>query len=91
MNEIGASETDAREHIKSILCSTWKKMNKEAHNSSLPQSFIETAVNLARMALCMYQHGDGHTIQDPQIKSRILSLIIQPIPNTFREDLSKSN
>ena len=81
MNETGASEMDASEHIKYMVCSTWKKLNKEAHNSSLPQSFIETAVNLGRMSLCMYQHGDGHTIQNPEIKSRILSLIIQPIPD----------
>ncbi|KAL1300282.1 hypothetical protein HN51_044960 [Arachis hypogaea] len=79
MNETGASEVKAREHIKSLLCITWKKMNREAHNSSLTQRFVETAINLARMSLCMYQHGDGHTIQDPKTQSRIRSLIIQPI------------
>ncbi|XLR35187.1 hypothetical protein S83_063087, partial [Arachis hypogaea] len=42
MNENGASETNAQEHIKSVLNTTWKKMNKqEAHNSSLPPTFIE--------------------------------------------------
>ena len=80
MNETGASKASAQEHIKSLLLLTWKKMNKEAHNSSLPQSFKESAINLARTGVFMYQHGDGHSIQDLQIKSRILSLAIQPIP-----------
>ncbi|KAK2423870.1 terpene synthase [Trifolium repens] len=80
MNETGASEVEAHEHIKSMMCTMWKKMNKEAHNSSFSQSFIDTSINLARMALCIYQHGDGHTIQGPKIQNRILSLIFQPIP-----------
>ncbi|WJX73075.1 hypothetical protein P8452_56896 [Trifolium repens] len=63
MNETGANEVEAHKHVKSMMCTMWKKMNKEAHNSSFSQSFIDTSINLARMALCMYQHGDGHTIQ----------------------------
>ncbi|KAK7245201.1 hypothetical protein RIF29_40036 [Crotalaria pallida] len=81
MNETGASETEACEYIKSMMYTTWKKMNKEARYSSLPQNFIDTAVNIARMALCMYQHGDGNTFQDPEIRNHTLSLIIQPIPD----------
>ncbi|MED6208429.1 hypothetical protein PIB30_045002 [Stylosanthes scabra] len=79
MNETGASEDNAKEHIKSMLSLTWKKLNKEACNSSLPQIFIDMALNLARMAMCMYNHGDGHTIQDSQMKNRVLSLIVHPI------------
>ncbi|KAK7243785.1 hypothetical protein RIF29_38597 [Crotalaria pallida] len=79
MNETGATEAEACEYVKSLIFTTWKKMNEEARNSSLPESFIDTAINPARMALCMYQHGDGHTIQGPEIKSRILSFIFRPI------------
>ncbi|KAL1349796.1 myrcene synthase, chloroplastic isoform X2 [Arachis hypogaea] len=85
MNETRASEKNAKEHIKFMLSLTWKKLNKEAHNSSLPQIFVGMAVNLARMAMCMYNHGDGHTIQDSQMKNRVLSLIVQPIP--YKENL----
>ncbi|KAK7349816.1 hypothetical protein VNO77_07534 [Canavalia gladiata] len=80
MNENGVSEAEACEYIKSIMYTTWKKMNKETNNSFFSRNFTDTAINLARMALCMYQHGDGHTIQDLKIKNHILSLIIQPIP-----------
>ncbi|CAK8534682.1 unnamed protein product [Lathyrus sativus] len=79
MNESEASEIQARDHIKFMICAIWKKMNKEAHNSSLSQSFIDLSVNLSRMALFIYQHGDGHTIQDPEIQNRIQSLIWKPI------------
>ncbi|XLU27508.1 hypothetical protein S245_063574 [Arachis hypogaea] len=89
MNETRVSEKNAKEHIKSILSLAWKKLNKEAHNSSLPQIFVGMAVNLARMAMCMYNHGDGHTIQDSQMKSRVLSLIVQPIP--YKENLAEKN
>ncbi|KAI4331823.1 hypothetical protein L6164_016779 [Bauhinia variegata] len=80
MHETGASEAHAREHIKSMICAAWKKMNEEANNSCFSKSFIEIATNLARMSICMYQHGDGHTDQDPETKNRILSLLFQPIP-----------
>ncbi|MED6208432.1 hypothetical protein PIB30_045005 [Stylosanthes scabra] len=81
INESGVSEVKAQEHIKLMINTTWKKMNKEAHNSSLPPIFIEIAVNLARMSMCMYHDRDAHTVQDPQIKRRISSLIFQPIPD----------
>ncbi|KAK7324275.1 hypothetical protein VNO77_27807 [Canavalia gladiata] len=80
MNETGASEEEACEYIKSMLCVTWKKMNKEAHNSPFSQIFIDTTINLARMALCMYKDGDGHTIQDLEVKNLIQSLIVESIP-----------
>ena len=80
MNESGASEEYACEHIKSIICDTWKKMNKERLNCSFSPSFIEIAMNIARMGQCMYQHGDGHSCQDRQTKNHILSLFIQSIP-----------
>ncbi|GAU30097.1 hypothetical protein TSUD_55810 [Trifolium subterraneum] len=79
MNETGASEEEAREYIKSMMFTLWKKMNKEAHTSSFSQSFIDTAINIGRMALFMYQHGDGHSIQDPEIQNPIESLLWRPI------------
>jgi (-)-alpha-terpineol synthase len=60
MNETGASEEDAREHIRSLISATWKKLNGEAAASSpFSQTFIEIIMNLVRMAQCIYLHGDG--------------------------------
>ena len=45
------------------------------------QEFIETATNFVRMAMLMYQNGDGHgTHQDKYTKDKILSLFVNPIP-----------
>uniref|UniRef100_A0A2C9UWT3 Terpene synthase metal-binding domain-containing protein n=1 Tax=Manihot esculenta TaxID=3983 RepID=A0A2C9UWT3_MANES len=61
--------------------SIWKEMNKErTSNSSFSETFINIAFNLARMAQCMYQHGDGHGIGNCETKERVVSLLIQPIP-----------
>ncbi|KAK3000018.1 hypothetical protein RJ639_024435 [Escallonia herrerae] len=81
MHETGASEEDAREHIRHLISETWKKMNADRVASSLfNQTFIGAAINLARMAQFMYQHGDGHGIEDRETKERVLSLLINPIP-----------
>ncbi|KAI4324174.1 hypothetical protein L6164_023731 [Bauhinia variegata] len=80
MHETGASEAYAREHIKSIICTTWKKINEDVNSGSYPLSFIEIAVNLARMSLCMYQYGDAFSIQDQESKKWISSLLFEAIP-----------
>ena len=80
MNEVGVSEEEARQHIKSLIDQTWKHLNKDrVANSPFSRTFIEIATNLARMAQCMYQYGDGHGIQDRETKDRVLSLLVNPI------------
>jgi len=44
------------------------------------QLFIEIALNLARVAQCIYQHIDGHVIENHETKDRLFSLLIQSIP-----------
>ncbi|KAF7145602.1 hypothetical protein RHSIM_Rhsim04G0059600 [Rhododendron simsii] len=81
MHETGVSEQEARKHISSLIEEAWKKMNKErvAANSPFEKPFIETAFNLARIAQCTYQDGDGHGAPDNKAKNRVLSVIIEPI------------
>jgi (-)-alpha-terpineol synthase len=68
----------------------WKKMNEEAGaaSSTFSRTFIEIAMNLGRMAQCMYQYGDRHGIVDRETKKRILSLFIHPVP--LETNLSES-
>ncbi|CAL5420908.1 unnamed protein product [Camellia sinensis] len=81
MHETGASEKDAREHIKYLIGETWKKMNEDGvSDSPFTQTFIGIAMNLARTAQCMYQYGDGHASQGRDTIDRVLSLLIKPIP-----------
>ncbi|KAG2709344.1 hypothetical protein I3843_05G213100 [Carya illinoinensis] len=80
MNDTGASEEVAREYIRSLISTTWKKFNEErAANSPFSETFIEIAMNVARMAQCMYEHGDGHGIGNQETKDRVLALLIHPI------------
>jgi len=81
MNETGASEIEARDYMKSMMSTLWKKMNKEAQSSSFSQDFIDTNMNGFRLCMFLYQHGDdGHSIQDPQMQKRMMSLFFEPIP-----------
>ncbi|KAI3997451.1 hypothetical protein MKX01_008058 [Papaver californicum] len=82
MHQTGVSESIAREHIKHMISLSWKKMNITLSSRSgyLPSSFINTAQNLARTSLYMYQHGDGFGIPDRETKERIASVIVEPIP-----------
>ncbi|KAA8524553.1 hypothetical protein F0562_010976 [Nyssa sinensis] len=80
MHDTGLSEEHAHEYIRSLIDENWKKMNKErVANSTFAEPFIETIMNLARIAQCTYRYGDGHGAPDTRSKNRISSLIIEPI------------
>nr|QIZ63908.1 TPS [Primula forbesii] len=83
MHETGASEEAARKHMKHLINESWMDINKyllSEESPSISKTFIGTAMNLVRMAQCMYQFGDGHSSQDNETQNRVLSLIIDPIP-----------
>ncbi|XP_010539020.1 PREDICTED: tricyclene synthase, chloroplastic-like [Tarenaya hassleriana] len=87
MNETGVSEKEAREHMVGVICHAWDVMNDmmmmtmTTHSSSLDGRFLQTALDLARMAQCTYQYGDGHGCPD-QAKTidRVHSLLFNPVP-----------
>ncbi|KAF9600972.1 hypothetical protein IFM89_014678 [Coptis chinensis] len=80
MHETGVSEEVACEYIRHMIGNLWKKMNKDPLDDSFfSQTYIEAVVNLARMAQCMYQYGDGHGVPDRETKDRVLSLLVEPI------------
>ena len=68
MHETGASELEAREHIKDLIRETWKEMNKECAvaKSIFPETFVDMTMNIARVAHCIFLHGDGHGRQDTE-------------------------
>nr|XP_033513829.1 (-)-alpha-terpineol synthase-like isoform X2 [Nicotiana tomentosiformis] len=87
MNEKKVSEEDAHQHIRLLISETWKKLN-EAHNVAahpFPKMFIWSAMNLARMAQCMYQHGDGHGGHNSETKNHIMALLFESIPPAHQQ------
>ncbi|MCD7447966.1 Trehalose-6-P synthase/phosphatase complex subunit [Datura stramonium] len=80
MNKKGASEEEARKHINFMIKETWKLINTAQQDNSLfSEKFIGCAVNGARTGQTIYQHGDGHGIQNSHIKNRISQLFFEPI------------
>ncbi|KAJ6761465.1 TERPENE SYNTHASE 10-LIKE [Salix koriyanagi] len=80
MYETKVSEEKARDHIKNLIGNTWKKINDYRYaNPRTSQTFIGVAMNLARMAQCMYQYGDGHGVGDLETKDRVKSILIEPL------------
>jgi isoprene synthase len=80
MRESGVSEEVAGKHMSNIIDKTWKKMNEErVVQSPFGEGLVVTAINLARIAQCTYQYGDGHGAPNKRAKNRVMSLIIEPV------------
>ncbi|XP_051125721.1 trans-alpha-bergamotene synthase-like isoform X2 [Andrographis paniculata] len=101
MRETGCSEEEARRHIKQLIEVALKKMNKEIvmekgvrnneNNNYLTEvdhRFCKSAMNLARIALCVYQFGDGDGMGAPhgETKRNLISLVVDPIPTPADDD-----
>ncbi|KAG6722399.1 tricyclene synthase TPS4, chloroplastic-like [Carya illinoinensis] len=87
MRGTNLSEEHARKHLSNMAKTTWKRLNKErVVNRLFGESLVETAINLARIAKCTYQYGDGHGAPDIRAKNRVLSLILEPIPLLVERD-----
>ncbi|XP_013644819.1 1,8-cineole synthase 1, chloroplastic-like isoform X1 [Brassica rapa] len=86
MHETGATEEEAQAHVQQMICDTWEEMNYEAKmagTSSLPRGFVEAAMNVARMAQCIYQYGDGHGCpEEGKTVERFMYLVVNPVTNT---------
>ncbi|KAG6394024.1 hypothetical protein SASPL_144604 [Salvia splendens] len=78
MKETGCSEEDARKHIKQLIDTELKRMNKEILMENPIKNFGQTAMNLGRISLCIYQHGDGFGLPHSETKKNLISLVVQP-------------
>ncbi|MCD7447965.1 Trehalose-6-P synthase/phosphatase complex subunit [Datura stramonium] len=80
MKEKNASEEEARTHINFMINETWKLINTARRDNKLfSEKFIGCAVNVARTGQTIYQHGDGHGIQNSDIQNRISQLFFHSI------------
>ncbi|KAK1437906.1 hypothetical protein QVD17_03706 [Tagetes erecta] len=84
MLENGVSEEIAREYVKVLIDKAWMKLleARVASSGVVADSIIDIAINVPRVALSMYQHGDGHGAPDASANDRLSSVIIQPITVT---------
>ncbi|URD96104.1 Myrcene synthase, chloroplastic [Musa troglodytarum] len=80
MHESGVSEDAAREHIRRLIRGNWKAINGDrSFTSRFEENLKMIAINIPRMAQCVYQYGDGYGKPNGIIEDRIRSLLIEPI------------
>ncbi|KAL3627590.1 hypothetical protein CASFOL_028953 [Castilleja foliolosa] len=79
MHETGCCEEDARKYVKHLIDVNLKKMNKDILMEKPIGKFSKVAMSLARIALCMYQFGDGYGAPHLETKENMVLLIIKPI------------
>lgn len=80
MNQMGASEEEARKHIHNTINNAWKRINGHCFTQDASvEPFLTQAQNAARVAHTLYLNGDGFGIQDRDIKKHILSLLVEPL------------
>ncbi|KAG6394031.1 hypothetical protein SASPL_144607 [Salvia splendens] len=80
MKETDCSEEDARKHIKQLIDTALKRMNKEILMENPIKNLGQTAMNLGRISLCIYQNGDGFGLPNSETKKSLVSLLVQPFP-----------
>ncbi|PIM99294.1 Exo-alpha-bergamotene synthase [Handroanthus impetiginosus] len=79
MRDTGCSEEDARKYVKHLNDMALNRMNKDILIENPLRSLGAIAMNVARMCLCFYQHGDGHGSPYCETKKNLVSLIVKPI------------
>lgn len=79
MIEERISEEQARDQVEKLIRYSWKKLNEASTDSSLPKSLINSSLNMARSAQCIFQFGDGIGTSVGVTKDRLTSFIIKPI------------
>ncbi|KAI6697501.1 hypothetical protein NL676_017620 [Syzygium grande] len=83
MNETGALEEAAREHIRHLVRETWKRMNREVlEDYPFPGfgPFLGACLNFAQASHFFYQYEDGHGHPSHETKDQILSALFDPVP-----------
>ncbi|KAF8016673.1 hypothetical protein BT93_H2023 [Corymbia citriodora subsp. variegata] len=83
MNETGASEEAAREHVRQMVRETWKSMNRDVfEDHPFPEfgPFLSACLNLARASQFFYQYEDGHGLPSHETKDQIWLALFDPVP-----------
>lgn len=74
MQEAHLPEETARRHIRGLISQMWLKLNTQFMTQSPSvQQIVKTSSNIARVAYCTYQYGDGCGVQDRETRVQILS------------------
>nr|QHU78620.1 putative monoterpene synthase [Albizia julibrissin] len=82
MNDSGASEEEAIQHIKRLIYKTWQKINQQVATSSFSRDFNMSAWEISRTSIFHYsKEDDSYTLQHSEFEDLVHLLIFDPIPN----------
>ncbi|KAF3777164.1 (-)-alpha-terpineol synthase, partial [Nymphaea thermarum] len=86
MNEARVAEEQARQHIRKLLRDAWRRLNREMllaqqqqQQTAFSRSFMNVALNIARVSQCMYDFEDGVGVLEHESMDHVYSLIAEPI------------
>ncbi|KAJ4762475.1 Terpene synthase [Rhynchospora pubera] len=80
MRDKNVTELVALKEINEMIWKYWKLINAEImSNCAFGKYLKNTASNIARMAQCIYQNGDGYGMPDGETKDQISKLLFEPI------------
>ncbi|KAJ4755862.1 Terpene synthase [Rhynchospora pubera] len=80
IREKKVTESVARQDIRDMILKYWKLMNSQnVGNSVFQEYFRNVALNISRMAQCIYLHGDGYAEPGQETKDRVMSVLLEPI------------
>ncbi|KAF3787804.1 hypothetical protein EJ110_NYTH22299 [Nymphaea thermarum] len=86
MNEARVAEEQSRQHIRNLLRDAWRRLNRELlsaqqqqQQTAFSRSFMNVALNIARVSQCMYNYEDGVGVLEHECMNRVYSLIVEPI------------
>ena len=83
MQEQGVSEEVARDQIKRMITSAWKKINYECVTQSpLLQPYLKYSANIARVAHVVYHNGDAVSNADGVTRNHVMDLLGEPLSIT---------
>ncbi|PIN14250.1 Exo-alpha-bergamotene synthase [Handroanthus impetiginosus] len=79
MEETDCSGEDAHGYIRNLIDMALKRMDKDILKENPVRGFGATVMNVARIILCIYQHGDGFGSPHSETKKNMVSLIVNLI------------
>ncbi|WOH13093.1 hypothetical protein DCAR_0832602 [Daucus carota subsp. sativus] len=83
MKERGVSEEVARNQIKCMIASAWKKINYECVTQApLLQPYLKYSTNIARVAHVVYHNGDAVSNADGMTRNHVMDLLGEPLSIT---------
>ncbi|EPS65936.1 mercene synthase, partial [Genlisea aurea] len=80
--ETGSSIEEARERVREAMNEAWKELNAAAMDGRVPfpEVFVRHAVELGRMAMHVYEKGDGFGTGNRDWKRSLTQLFFEPLP-----------